>query len=262
MKIIRLLFISFFLCNTCSLIYGSEIIFPASQIEKGKGSINLFYSNSEEKMNFRISNRDEIKVNGNSYFSDVNNDLESKGKSNSLALKLIVNPQDSLYYWVKIGVGSYDLDIPSVTVKNNLTGRDLGWIAGFGIHSNLFPDTIVTSALAFDFGVNYSSYKLDSFSAGGANPVLISDTLSLTEIQIAILMSKKYKKFEPYGGLKVFRIYSTLQDNTTLGKTTGVKDNVGLFLGTRIKVYSKESLVLEGSFIGQTALNIGWNLEF
>jgi hypothetical protein len=262
MKIKTVLFISFFLLTGSSLIYASEVLLPASQIEQGKGSLSLLYSNNDEKINFRISNLDAIKVNNISYFSNVNNDLESTGKNSSIALKFIFNPHSSLYYWVKAGVGNYDLEIPSVTVKNKLSGRDMGWIFGLGIHKNLFPDTIVTPAAAFEAGINYSSYRLDSFGTGDGAPVLISDTLDLTEIQAAFLMSKKYSKFEPYGGFKVFRTYALLIDNTTTGKATGVRDNYGLFVGTKVKVYPKESLVLEGSFFGETSLNIAWNLEF
>ncbi|MBN1621473.1 MAG: hypothetical protein JW871_02660 [Endomicrobiales bacterium] len=263
MKTLKICFYTllFTLFNS-SLIFGSEIVLPASQIEKGKGSISFYYARTEHKINLEVKDIQEIDVNGVNYFSEVSNEFECSGAGDSVRIKFIFNPNEGLYYWVNLGAGFYELEIPSTTVKNNLSTRDNGWLAGIGARKTLFPDTIVSPAIAVEIGLDYSIYDLNSIRLGNSATQLISNRLNLTQIHLAALVSKKYKKFEPYGGLKVFRTYATLKEKTDVGKVTGIKDNIGLFLGTKLRIYEKEAVIIEGSFIGETNIAVGWNLEF
>ena len=244
-----------------SLAYASEMAFPASQIEKGGASLSIYYDHSYQKVNFETSGRDQISVGGLSYFSQVSNTLESNGTKNGVAAKLLVNPFAGWYYWVKAGVASYELEVPSVTVNNTYTTQDNGMNFGAGIRSVLFPDTLFTPAIALDVGVNYDAYDVNVFQQNG-NRQKVATKLELTEVSAALTVSKIFKTFEPYGSVKVWRTYTRLSDKDTLESLSGSKDNAGIFVGSTIKVHPHESFILEGSFIGETSFVAGWNLSF
>lgn len=259
----RFLLLNAALAAFCSsLICASEVAFPAAQIEGGKYSFFLLNGNSSEKLNFRVTNKDEIKVGNNSYFSQVSNDLASDGKSGSFFAKLVVNPDNGLYYWFKAGLSSYSLEIPSDTVRNRLSGQDRGMVFGFGARKLLFPATIVSPAVAFDLGMDYSAYNIDSFSSGGAAPVAVTDKLEISEIQADFVVSRKLRNFEPYGGLKVYRKAITLTDKAGFANVSGTKDSAGLFLGLKMSFYRHEAFVIEGSFGQDTDFTAGLNIGF
>jgi hypothetical protein len=244
------------------LAYASEIVIPATQIEDGKGSVVILYTRTDQKLLLRTSSRDQIVIGGNSYFSTVNNDLEGSGARETVAAKLMVNPHGGLYYWLSAGSGSYEMEIPSVTVKNRYATQDNGFTAGAGLRKILFPDTLFTPAIAVDLGVRYDAYDVSEFQSGAGVWQRISAKLELTEIQAALTISKVLHRVEPYGGLKVFRTYTRLSDRVSFGSISGIKDNAGLFLGARLKIYPKEFIVVEGNLIGETSFSAGWNVEF
>ena len=247
----------------CSLTYASEIVMPAAQIQKGKGTVAIYWTRADQNLSLQVTNKDEIKVNNSSYFSEVTNDFKCNGRANSILVKAVINPIDEgFYYWLKAGSGSYDLEIPSSSVTNKLSGRNPGSIVGFGMRSQLFPDTIVTPALAIEMGGSYSAFDLDVFRSGSGPNELISDKLEIFEAQFACIVSKKIGKFEPFGGLKIFRTHTLLRHVSSLGSVSGTKDNAGLFAGTRYYVHSAESVVIEGSFVGETTFSLGWNIDF
>lgn len=255
-------FIAVLSLQICSLAYGSEIVFPAAQIQQGGGSVSLFYGRTNQKLNLQVTDKDEIKVGANSYFSSVTNDLETDASGDSVNAKFIINPSNGFYYWLKAGSGSYEFEIPSDTVKNKLNGQERGWIFGAGLVSVLFPDTIVTPALAAGIGVNYSSYDLDNFRSGDGQKQKISNKAELCEIQAQVVISKKFSRFEPYGGMKVLRTYTALTDKESFNKVSGIKDTAGIFAGTRYRVYPKESIIFEISSLSETNITLGWNVEF
>ena len=257
-----LFFVSVSMAFGCSLVYGAEIFFPSTQIEKGNFTFFLLYGNSSEKLNFTVNSRDEIKVGNNSYFSNVSNDLESDGKSNSVLAKIVANLNDGLYYWLKAGVGSYDLEIPSSAGSNKLSGQDKGMICGFGARKLIVPGTIVTPAVAIDLGMDYSAYGLDSFRAGDLAPVPVTDELEITEFQTDLVISKKIKNLEPYGGFKVYRKIVTLTDKTSFSNVSGTRDDAGLFAGVKIDYCRHEAFVIEGSVGNDTNISAGLNIGF
>jgi hypothetical protein len=243
-----------------SLICASEVALPAAQIESGKCSFFVLNSFSSEKLNFKVESRDEIKVGNNSYFSQVTNDLESDGAMNAVLAKLVINPDNGLYYWLKAGIGAYNLEIPSLNAKNKLSGQDKGWLCGFGARKLLFPDTLVSPAIAFDLGITRAEYGIDTFRSGSSAPVAVSNRLDITELQAGFVVSKKIKRVEPYGGLKVYRKTVMLSDKTGFSNVSGTKDGAGVFLGVRLNFHRYEALVIEGSLGGDTDFSVGLNI--
>jgi hypothetical protein len=262
-KLLAFSFIGFLITTVlCSLSFAQEILIPARQIEKGKGSLILYFSTLQDKLNLHLENQSQVQVGGLTYASTASNDFESLGKSQGVGVKFVINPADGLYYWLKLGSGSYGLEIPSQTVKNTYSTQDNGITAGFGIRKRLLADTIVTPAFALDFGFDYSLYNLAVLKPEGGALTGVSDKLELTQFQAAAVISKKYSKFEPYGGIKVLRNYVSLTDRLSLDKIYGYKDNAGIYLGVKASLYESESLVIEGNFFGEESVTIAWNVEF
>jgi hypothetical protein len=243
------------------LAYASEIVFPASQIPEGSASLSIVYDHSDQKLNIQTSSRDQVTVGGFSYFSQVSNNFECQGKQSDVTVKLLCNPHSGLYYWLKAGSGSYELEIPSATVKSIYSTLDNGYTAGAGVRKILFPDTLFTPAIAVDLGITYDSFELNALQQGSQQHK-VSTKLELTEVQAALTVSKILHKFEPYGGIKVFRTYTRLTDRDSLDSVNGLKDNAGIFLGARLKFLPKEALIIEGSLVGETSITAGWNIQF
>jgi len=246
----------------CSLTYASEIVIPATQIGEGKSSVAISYTRTDQKLLLRTSSRDQVVIGGSSYFSTVNNDLEGSGARATVAAKLMVNPHSGLYYWLSAGSGSFEMEIPSVTVNNRYAAQDNGFNASAGLRKILFPDTLFTPAIAVDMGVRYDAYDVAEFQSGAGARQRISAKLELTEVQAALTVSKVLYGVEPYGGIKVFRTYTRLSDRGSFDSVSGIKDNAGLFAGARLEIYPKEFIVVEGSLIGETSFTAGWNVEF
>lgn len=247
-----------------SLTFASEIIMPARQIALKDCQVALYYSQLEQDLNFKVTSVDQIIVPGSAigYFSKVTNDFKCSGKTERVLLKIITNPTGGFYYWFKAGAGKYELEIPSQTVTNKLSSLDNGYLLGIGLRSQIFPDTIVTPAIAVGLGLNYSLYDLEKFRTENNPGELVDNKLSLTEVQLDLLFSKEFRKFEFFGGAKVLRTYANLTEKQSLSEVSGFKDNIGLFLGSRIKIHSNESLFLEGSFLNEKGFSVGWNVEF
>jgi hypothetical protein len=163
---------------------------------------------------------------------------------------------------VSAGIGNYILDIPSDPASNELSGQDRGAVLGIGARKLLFPDTIVSPAVAVDFGISRALYDLDTFRSGNTAPQAVNDELDITEFQADVVVSKRIGKFEPYGGLKVFRKNAVLSDKTGFSNVSGTEDGAGLFFGARLNYYEHEALVIEGSCMGETSFNAGINIIF
>lgn len=245
-----------------SLTYSSEIMFPATQIETRLGSLAVYSANSEKKFNFQVKSDDEIKAVGYSIFKNVTNDIESSGKGSSITAKYIVSISAKRSLWLKAGLGNYEIELPSTTVKNNLSGGEQSYIFGVGYRSRLFPDTIVSPAISVEFGVNYESYKLNKLKQSDSVSYAIDKKLELLNMQAAVVVSKRIPFIEPYGGLKVFRTNATITDNLNSVSASGIRDNASLFLGAKADLFDKQALMVEVSFVGETTLAAGWNIYF
>jgi hypothetical protein len=245
-----------------SLVYSDDIFIPATQIEKGKSSFALYYRTYTEKLDFSVSQKDEIKVGNLSYLSGSQTDLESNSTAGGVCAKLMINPNNGLYYWLEAGLIDYNLDAPSLSVTNKYSSQEPGWMCGVGARKQLFPGTIVTPAVVLDIGINYYKFAFDCLRSGDTAPVSVNDELQILETQADVVISKRIQKLEPYGGFKIFKKAATLFDRSSFSNVSGVKSSAGLFLGCKYSFYQYEALVLEGSFVGDTSVSAGLNIEF
>jgi len=235
---------------------------PATQIEAGKGVLQIYFSKSEEKIGFSAATNEVITVGNLDYFSVTQSEVEGTGKSDAYTAKYIVNPYNGLQYWILAGIAGYELSIPSGTVTNRLNTQDKGWQAGTGVRLRLFPDTIVSPAVSAEIGFTYSVFGLGILASGNEAARTINNQIEFSEVQSAIIVSKRLKNAEVYGGLKVARSYALLKDNDALQNVSGIKDSAGAVAGIRFRMYPKEFIVVEGSAFGETNISVGWGIAF
>ncbi|OGS19453.1 MAG: hypothetical protein A2219_01445 [Elusimicrobia bacterium RIFOXYA2_FULL_50_26] len=255
-------FLLAFICVS-SLISASEIVVAPTQIAAGGWSISAYYGLAEEKVSLQVNGRDEIQVAGNvSYLSDVSNVLDCPGRARRVMLKSMFNPYGNVSYWLSAGAGYYELQVPSQTVKNTFSGQSPGIVVGLGFRSVLFPDTIVTPSISVEAGIQYGYYAFDSMAVGNEAAQPVNDLFERAEIQAAVLVGKRLRNLEIYGGLKVMRTAVVLKDKTTLGSVSGNSDSAGVMAGVKLHLYPEESLFIEGNLAGENGIAAGWNIKF
>lgn len=245
----------------CSLSLASEVMMPAAQIDKGHGYIIFLYDHTREKINLTVSGRNSVTAGANTFVSDVRNDLTCPGEAHRAIAKVVLNPHDGLSYWLKAGVGSYEIEIPSQTVKNALSSDPHGYIFGIGLKKRLLPDTIVTPALSFELGAERSVYALHRMDTAGQT-TRIDGTLILDELAASVTLSKAFRTVETYGGVNVQRTMTTLRDESALQSISGTNDGAGMFLGAVLKIYPHESIVLEGRYADELRMSAGYRIDF
>lgn len=256
------LFLSFIaVAAMCSLSLASEVMMPATQIEKGHGYIIFLYDDARDKIGLTVSGKDAISVNSSTMLSDVRNDFTCQGASHRMLVKAVLNPHDGLSYWAKAGVSNYEIEIPSQTVKNMLTSDPHGFVVGVGLKKRLLPDTVVTPALSVELGAEHSVYALHRMDAAGQTS-RIDATLILDEISASVTLSKVYRRVEAYGGVAVQRTMATLYDDTLQKTVRGTNDGAGMFLGSVLKIYPHESIVLEGRLMEEVSVSAGYRIDF
>lgn len=200
---------------------------------------------------------------------DQAGDVAAKGSGGSGVVKLVYQPWEGLQYYASLGVGDYSLRVPSTTISNTLTGDNAGLAVTFGAKAVIYPDTIVTPAIALDASVSRSRYAFNRRFPGGA-PGLdnrINQRLDFWQYQFAVesshlfLLEERYK-IEPYGGVKWVRTQTDLHDLQDGGHAGGQRNTVTPFLGVHIPVFEREGLFAEASFIDGYQYAAGLEIRF
>ena len=201
-------------------------------------------------------------------------------------VKVIYQPWDSVQYYAAFGMGDYSLSVPSVTLTNRLTGDKPGAIMTAGLKVVLYPDTMVTPAIAADLNLSRSRYWFNRVFPGGTPGANnnIDQRLDLMQYQVAVEASHVFTlqdadeksdekaglvalrsqgfKLEPYGGVKWLRIQSDLKDLVNGTHTGGQQDTVTPFLGLRIPLAKNEGVFAEAQFVDGYAYAAGLELRF
>jgi len=258
----------------CSLIaspntlFASELMHSASNLESGKLGVSVYSTFVENDLNLEITSSDLIQVpiqgGGNAqFFSDSNKEVEIEGEGRSTIAVFTLRPWDGLHYSLKLGLGNnYEVKVPSVSVKNELSNSSQGFIWGLGARWMLVSHSPVTPAVSIEFGYTQSIYDFDRFQSGSDAASKVDYKFMIDEIQAALTVSKRFKRVEPYGGLKLIRQTTTLRDNVTLENAKGVSDVYAPFLGVQWQLFQKEKLNLEASIGDETLIAFGLNIGF
>lgn len=204
------------------------------------------------------------------FSADRSGDVDAQGSGGAAAVKIAWQPWERFQYYGTLSGGDYALRVPSTTVTNLLSGDARGLSCGAGIKASIVPETIVTPAVALDFGVTRSLYNFNRRFPGGALGIdgNISQRLELMTYQLAVESSRLFAfqdrmfGMEPYGGVKWTRVQSDLKDLVDGSHSGGQKDAMLAFLGLRLSVGDHEAFFAEASFLDGCHYGAGLELRF
>lgn len=175
-------------------------------------------------------------------------DVTAKGSGDMGVAKLVWQPGEIVQYYAAVGVGSYDLNLPSGQMKGS------AGIAGtLGLRGTILPDTIVTPGIALDFNATRSVFSYNRFEQGiPGQSTAVDNKLSLWTYQWAVEAGHQFVvdkdwKVEPYGGVKWIYIRSDLNTLASGSHAGGTQNTVTPFVGVRVPYGDHEALVVEGS---------------
>lgn len=257
----------FFIGLFFRLIFCSEQMDVASQFSKGCFRGAFYYFSSFSQPVLQTTTKELIEGTTPPFFSEVNKKYTCESKSQGVGLKIMYRPWEGLYYYTKLGLQEYALEIPSVTVTNKLEGSSPGWFFGLGVKCVIFPDTIVSPAVSASLGLTYKYSHLDYMSNEADTKASIDTKFATTEFEGYLSVSKKlyfrpFTEFEPYAGIGILRQKYEFRDNISFGKVSGEKDFLDGSFGIRLKFSTYEAVMLEYIFLGEQIYSGGIILGF
>ena len=265
------------LLGALSLLAGAvsaqSLATSARQLPKGSLKLLTFYQGTQaQDLTFSVRGTGGCAAappSNASFNCDQAGDVDAEGSGGMGVIKLVYQPWESLQYYGSVGVGEYSLSVPSATVRNRLTGDNPGVSVTFGAKAVIYPDTIVTPAIALDASITNTNYTFNRIHPGGTpgRSNQINQRLQLWQYQFAVESSHLFTieekwKLEPYGGVKWVRIESDLLDRQTGSHAGGKTDVVTPFLGLRLPAWEHEAFFAEASFVGGYQYAAGLELRF
>jgi hypothetical protein len=249
-----------------SSVYASEVGTTADVMESGKWSLGIIGRDTKIEPTVRISDVNSIQVPTTggpaTIFSSSNADVKMTQTFEELIGVLRFRPHDGLTYRVKAGtVHNFDLEYSSGAHTNKLQDTGEGFVWGLGAAWNVLPGTIVSPAITIDLGLTEQRSKLDRFESPGVVAVS-GQRFVQDEVQAAVNVSKRFNNFEPYGGLKISRVVSTMKDDATKEQLRGQNDFAAPFIGLSVQMFPGETVFVEGSFLDERGVNFGLNITF
>ncbi len=189
-------------------------------------------------------------------------ELDFEAEHEATGVILTVRPGDGMHYRLMYGVlRDYTLEVGSSTFVNKHEAQSDGHQIGFGVRLNGTPVTAVSLGVALDLSYVRQAVDFEWLTSNGVGSAL-NERFVQDEFQAAVNISKKWSKFEPYGGLKTSYVETRILDRTTNGKLYGNKVEWSPFVGLKYEFFQKESLIVEASFADEEAVSIGLNIEF
>lgn len=166
-------------------------------------------------------------------------------------------------------VGKFTPDIESVATSIKYENKDDfdGSMFGGGVKWVMFPDTLVTPAVTLDISVTQWDADINKFNVLGG--VVKADwAIKATEIQGAVMVSKKLLMFDPYIGVKV--INTDVDWKTTVSilgvnedkEISGDANGISPFVGIKFSPLPFVSVVVEGSFAKEKNVSAGVRVGF
>jgi len=233
----------------------------ARQMEAKSWKGILFYQGvHRQDLNFKVAGNGicNTKENGTgvSFACGENGSVRAHGTGNALILKLVRQPHDGglqLYGWA--GAGDYEIFRGTAPVMQTLSMNRGGFLGGLGAKMVIWPETIVTPAIALDGNLGWQRYF------GGLR-------LDILQYQFAVEASRKFGvpdsrlTVEPYGGVKWLRTHAWLREIGSGVRVGGVKDTVTPFIGLNLPFHAKESLFAEASFVNGIHYAGGLSISF
>ena len=183
-------------------------------------------------------------------------------KQEGIIAALTFRPYEGLHYRIKAGqITKYSLSYASGSLTNEFENQDSGLVWGVGARWNVSQNTMVSSAVSLDLSYTQTLVSIDRFKSGGTlTPV--SQSIKQDEIQGAVTLSHRFKWIEPFGGLKVSQVKTTLKDKSTQEQLKGTQEMFSPFIGVEIEMFKNEKFIIEASFVDEKSVSAGINLNF
>ena len=248
------------------LIFGSELMTTADVLDTGGWRLSVYGRAVETEPVLEVTSADNIQVpttSGNStIFSKTNAEIEMEAEYDVAIAALMFRPRDGLEYKIKLGqIRDYEISFASGNLTNAFRAQSEGILWGVGGRWRIKPGSIVSSAMSIDFNYTRAVINLDRFQSG----TLVAATdqrIEQDEYQVSLNISRRWKRLEPFGGLKLNRTVTQLKDRVNKQKIRGTEEGVSPFIGLSVDVFERESFIVEVSFVDEEALSAGFNITF
>lgn len=190
------------------------------------------------------------------------------------AAKLSVKVWEGWHAYVRAGKFTPEIEkvVSGATTKYENKDDFNGSVFGGGVKWVMFPDTLVSPAVTVDLGITQWSADFNKFSNLGLPAgitINANSGIDATEIQGAVMVSKKLLMFDPYAGLRAMSTKVKWQTTVDIGSQTfvdkeleGDGDGVSPFVGVKFTFLPLVSVVVEGSFVQETNISAGVRVGF
>ena len=259
-------FVGVILLFFSSSLSAVEIMSSADVMEGGKWSVSVYGRSVKIEPVLKVSDSSAVQIpltSGSATISSSSNaeiDFDQEFEEVVAAIKF--RPKNGLTYRLKVGqVRSFDIEFSSGGHSNKFEATRDGLVWGLGAEWSVYPGSIVSPAVTLDAGWTQRVVSLDRFESPGVVAVT-DDKFQQDEVQLALNISKRWNKFEPFAGIKLNRVVSRLQDNGTKQSLQGTQDGVAPFVGLQLEIFESESIIIEASFVDEASISAGINLKF
>ncbi len=239
------------------------------QLPAGSLRLLTYYSGvSDQTVRFNVRGTGScVSQNGVTFGCNQTGDVDGSGDGAMGAAKLVWQPWDILQYYGVVGAGGYRLKVPGANGDQYLSGDNPGVMGTLGVRGTIYPDTVVTPAIALDASISDTRYAFNrATGVGSGAQTTINQALSLWRYQVALEAGHQFSveswKVEPYGGLKWTRTQADLLDRQTGGHSGGRIDVVSPFLGVKVPASEHEAFFAEAAFVEGYQYGAGLEVRF
>lgn len=246
---------------------AAEWFGAANTLDEKSWSLGAYYETSETEPVVKISGVNSIQVplsggGSSTIFAGTGAEVEMEQKTAANVAIFKFRPRSGLQYSVRAGqVRSFELEFSSGSQTNKLESTKDGFLWGIGLGRYIAVGSMVSTAISWDLNYTQTRAHLDRLQ-GGTNVFPVSERLEQEEFQAAVNFSKRWKRIEPYAGVKVNTVKTTLKDPGTKAEVSGRTEGVSPFVGLEVALAEHEFLTVEASFVDQKSVAAGINIQF
>ncbi|MFH1619942.1 MAG: hypothetical protein ABIG11_08570 [bacterium] len=239
------------------------LMYTARQSSEKSLALTSFYQETvDQKFLFRVSGPGIAQGKGGLvYASDGETDVKGEQRRGTFFVKLTGQPFENLQYYGAAGIGSSSVKIPSATVTNAFYGDNPGMTWQAGVRACIFPETELTPALSADLGFGWSRFHFNRMAQNSAGSSGVNVRFDTLEYHLAFQAGRRFGKWESYAGVNMVRRQAVLKDLDAGERAGGINDYVAIFAGTKLPLFSRESLVAEMSFVDGFRFGLGLEIK-
>lgn len=257
----------FFVLLITTRSYCMEYLRSADFSDFEKVQISVGGTSVKEDVSFDFNNGGMLLIPTNNGSLGVSNQTNSKldvqSEFNEKFFRMFFKPEDSTIVWrTRLGtIDQFRIDFSSGASRNAFQSLKNNLVWGLGLSWQISPGSDVSQAVTLDFDYENKSIRLDRFESDGTHSGLEKE-LDQEFFQAGINVSQRFKKIEPYLGLKYKYFISNLIDLESKDKLRGTTQSLSPFLGLKWNIQKSQFFSVEGSFLKEKSLSGSVNLSF